>query len=60
MSFIQYLKDTKAEMNHVSWPTKKQTIIYTAIVIGVSVFVAIYLGVFDYVFTGLLDVLIVK
>ena len=60
MGFIQYLQDTKAELNHVVWPSRKQTFIYTAIVIGVSVFIAIYLGLFDYVFTGMLDILIVK
>ena len=51
MSFLQYLKDTRAEMRHVAWPTRMQTIIYTAIVIGVSLFIAAYLGFFDYVFT---------
>ena len=60
MRFLQYVKDTKSEMSHVSWPTKKQTVIYTAIVIGISLFVAMYLGLFDYVFSGLLDVLILK
>ena len=54
MSFIQYLKDTKAELSHVSWPSKRQTAIYTALVIVVSFFTAIYLGVFDYLFTNIL------
>ncbi len=54
MSLIQYLKDTKAELKHVSWPTRKQTLIYTSLVIAISVFVAVYLGVFDFVFSSLL------
>lgn len=32
-----------------------QTIQYTALVVGLSVFVAIYLGFFDFVFTGALS-----
>ena len=51
MSFIQYLKDTRGELRHVAWPTQTQTIIYTALVIAISLIIAAYLGFFDYVFT---------
>ena len=51
MSFLQYLKDTRGELHHVAWPTRLQTIVYTIIVIALSLFVAAYLGFFDYVFT---------
>lgn len=49
-----YLRDTAAEMKHVSWPTQTQAFIYTALVIGVSALVALFLGAFDYVFTTML------
>ncbi len=58
MSFIQYLKDTKTELTHVAWPTKKQTTIFTILVIILSLFVAVYLGVFDFLFTKLLNLVI--
>lgn len=51
MSFFQYLKDTRGELKHVAWPTQTQTIIYTILVIALSLFVALYLGFFDYIFT---------
>jgi len=51
MSFLQYLKDTRGELRHVSWPTQIQTIVYTVLVIVLSLLVAIYLGFLDYVFT---------
>ena len=51
----KYFKDTAAEMKHVSWPTQTQTVIYSALVIGVSVFVALFVGAFDYVFTQILN-----
>ncbi len=54
MAITDYIKETRAEMKHVSWPTKQQTLIFTIIVIAISVFVSVYLGFFDYLFTKLL------
>lgn len=53
-----YFRDTATEMKHVSWPTQKQAIVYSALVIGISAIVALFLSGFDYVFTNLLDLLI--
>ena len=50
-----YLKDTRAELKHVIWPTKAQALYYTALVIIVSVVVAYYLGIFDYLFSRILE-----
>ncbi len=46
-----YISETKDEMKHVSWPTKKQTFMFTILVILISVGVAAYLGIFDYLFS---------
>lgn len=51
MGFIQYLKDTRGELRHVAWPTRFQTVVYTILVILLSILVALYLGLFDYLFT---------
>lgn len=51
---MQYFRDTRAELNHVSWPTRTQTAVYTTLVIALSVLVSLYLGVFDYLFTNAL------
>ncbi len=53
--FIEYLKDTKNEVSRVSWPTQKQAITYTALVIGISIVVSIFLAAFDFVFNYALD-----
>ncbi len=53
-----YLRDTAAEMKHVSWPTTRQAFIYTLLVIGVSVVVALLLSGFDYIFTSLLNMVV--
>ena len=52
-SFIEYVKETKAEMRHVTWPTRRHAVIFTVLIIGVSVFTAIFLGFFDFVFSDL-------
>ena len=46
-----YFAETMEEMKHVSWPTKNQTIMFTILVILISVAVAAYLGLFDYLFS---------
>ncbi len=44
-----YFKEVKAEMVHVSWPSRKQTTLFTLVVVILSLAVAIYLGLLDYV-----------
>ena len=52
MGLGQYLKDTQGELRHVAWPTRMQTIVFTVLVVVFSVFISLYLGLFDYIFTG--------
>jgi len=47
----EYFKETKTELKHVIWPGRRQTVFYTLIVIILSVLVAYYLGVFDFLFS---------
>ena len=53
-----YFKEVKGELKHVIWPNKKQTIFYTVIVVALSVFVAYFLGVFDFIFSKGLEKII--
>ena len=57
---IQYFKDSYAEMKKVTWPTKKQTINYSALVIAMSVGMAVFFSVLDYIFNLGLTKLITK
>ncbi len=59
-NFIQYLKDTKGEMKHVSWPTKSQTVAFTSLVVVISVVGAFLLGLFDAGFKKALEFLLSK
>jgi preprotein translocase subunit SecE len=47
----EYFKETKAELKHVNWPTRKQTIFYTLIVLALSLIIAYFLGIFDFIFS---------
>jgi len=58
MRFIQYLKDTKGELKHVSWPTRRQSTYFTVLVIVLSLITAVFLGIFDTIFTKLLGLII--
>lgn len=55
---ITFFKEAKVEMTKVNWPSKKQTINYTLLVIGVSLSVSAFLGGLDYIFSQVLKGLI--
>lgn len=58
--FVEYLKETKGEMKHVSWPTKEQTIAFTALVIAISLVASGILGLFDGIFKKALELFVLK
>lgn len=58
MAIGEYLKETKEEMKHVSWPTRNQITAYTIVVIAISIVTALYLGAFDYLFRILMEQLL--
>ncbi len=54
----EYLKETKGELKHVTWPTKNQAVLFTVIVVVFSLVVAAFLGAFDFLFAMLLKLFI--
>lgn len=60
MSLLNYFKDTRSEMKHVSWPTRKQVINFTLLVLLICILTGIFLGLFDFLFTTGLKALILK
>ena len=55
MGLVEYIKETRAELRHVSWPTRKQATALTIAVIVLSLLVAAYLGIFDWIFISILE-----
>jgi preprotein translocase subunit SecE len=55
MKLTNLLKDVGSEIRKITWPTRRETIKYTLIVIGISVVVAMFLGGFDFIFVRLME-----
>jgi preprotein translocase subunit SecE len=58
MQITQYLRDVRAELRHVKWPSRATVVTFTTIVIILSIITAIYLGVFDFFFSEIIQSLI--
>jgi preprotein translocase subunit SecE len=56
----QFLREAYAEMKKVSWPSREQTIQYTVVVIAISLLVALFLGILDYMFGSFIKDVILK
>ena len=54
----KWLKEMKSELKKVQWPTRKQTINNTLIVIACVVFVGIFIWIFDFIATNAIDVIL--
>ncbi|MDM8528061.1 preprotein translocase subunit SecE [Anaerolineales bacterium HSG24] len=47
---VKYYRETRAELYKVTWPTREEARTLTLIISAVTVAMAAFLGVFDYVF----------
>jgi preprotein translocase subunit SecE len=55
---VQFIRQSINELKKVTWPSRSQTIKLTAIVMGVSIAVGLYIGMLDYLFTNLTSTLL--
>jgi preprotein translocase subunit SecE len=56
--FIQYLKDVRAEMIKVSWPTRNELVGATLLVIVLSLMMAVYVYACDQVINRIVGMLL--
>jgi len=54
-----FFEESRQELRHVNWPTRQEAIRLTAIVIGISLGMAVFLGFFDFVFTNAIKTFVV-
>jgi preprotein translocase subunit SecE len=52
---ITFFKEARVELKKVTWPTRQEAIRHTITVVVISVAVAAYLGVLDYIFRTVLN-----
>ena len=57
---IQFFREVRVEMSKVIWPTGRQLVVYTLIVIVLSVLLAVFLGVLDLGFQTVLTKYILR
>jgi preprotein translocase subunit SecE len=55
---VQFLREVKIELKKVTWPTRKQTMGSTVVVIVLVVIIAIFLGLVDMGLSSLLRVVL--
>ena len=60
MSLQSYLRESWEELKKVTWPTRRETLSYTGLVIGLSVALALFLGAADYIFTWGLEKFLIQ
>lgn len=60
MNIFTYLKETKAELKEVTFPSVSQTINYTILVVVISIIVALVLGGVDLGFKTILTKLLAR
>ena len=53
-NLVVFLKESRTELRKVTWPTREETIRYTAAVIVISLAIAGLLGGSDFIFKSLL------
>ena len=55
---LDFVRDVRSELRKVAWPSQRETINLTAVVIAFSVAVGLFLGGIDYVFQELFRLLL--
>jgi len=54
----QFLSEVRSELRKVVWPTRREAMHLTLLVIGMSVAVGVLLGLIDYAFSTLFQALV--
>jgi len=55
---IKYLKETRAELKKVNWPSRQEATNLTLIVMAVTALMALLLGLLDYIFAKLFELIL--
>ena len=49
---VRYVRETRGEIRKVTWPTRQESQRLTAIVLGVTALMALFLGILDFMFSN--------
>lgn len=51
-ALLRYVRETRGELRKVTWPTREESQRLTAIVLGVTAVMALFLGLLDLIFSN--------
>jgi len=54
-----FIGDLRQEFKRINWPSRNETLRMSAVVLVISIIVAIFLGALDYVFVTILERLVI-
>ena len=57
---LRYIREMRGELRKVTWPEREESWRLTAIVLGVTVVFALFLWVFDTIFSSVIQFLIAQ
>ena len=57
-ALVRYFRETRGELRKVTWPTRQESQRLTAIVLGVTAVMAIFLGLLDFIFSRSIQTLV--
>ncbi|MBI2036286.1 preprotein translocase subunit SecE [Candidatus Microgenomates bacterium] len=55
---VTFLKEVRFELNKVEWPSREQALRLTGVVIAISVAVGLFIGLWDFIFFKIMEVLL--
>ena len=55
---LKYIKDSMIEMKKVTWPSRKEALNYTVLIVIITIAVAIFLGSLDFIFSKILEIVV--
>ena len=55
---IRYFREAREELRKVTWPQRREVSLYSSLVVILSIVVAAYLGLLDWLFTFGLEALV--
>lgn len=56
----KFFRSVIAELKKVAWPSRRETVVYTVVVIATCIVVALVIGVFDIGLKALYDIVYVR
>ncbi len=57
---VRYLREVRAELNRVTWPSRQELVASTLVVLVVVTLTSLYLGAWDALFTWIFQHLLVR